>query len=89
MPQNQYIEEHTRRFGKKFDHAEVTRKKAAREVKKISKQAKKLRGIKAKLFHKKRYVEKATMKKTIKQHEEKDAKLKDDEEAPKGKRNHR
>ena len=46
--------------------------------------AKKLTGIKAKVFHKKRYVEKATMKKTIKAHEEKDAKLKDTEEAPKG-----
>ena len=81
MPQNEYIEEHQRRFGKRFDHDEVQRKKKARQVKKDSKMAKKLRGIKAKLFHKKKYIEKATMKKTIKAHEEKDAKLKDSEEA--------
>ena len=84
MPQNEYMEEHARRFGKRFDHEEVQRKKKARSVKKDSKMAKKLRGIKAKLFHKKKYIEKATMKKTIKMHEEKDAKLKDSEEAPKG-----
>ena len=35
-----------------------------------------LRGIKAKLFNKKRYKEKAEMKKTLKMHEEKDAKVK-------------
>merc|ERR1712194_354216 len=49
-----------------------------------SKMAKKLTGIKAKIFHKKRYTEKATMKKTLKAHEKKDAKKKDSEEAPKG-----
>lgn len=84
MPQNNYIEEAQRRFGKKFDHEQVQRKKKARQVKKDSKMAKKLTGIKAKLFHKKRYAEKATMKKTIKAHEEKDAKLKDSDEVQKG-----
>jgi ribosome biogenesis protein NSA2 len=84
MPQNDYIDEHRRRFGRRFDHGEVTRKKKARSVKKDSKMAKKLRGIKAKLFHKKKYAEKVTMKKTIKMHDEKDAKQKDSEEAPKG-----
>lgn len=84
MPQNEYIEEHRRRFGRKFDHDEITRKKKARSVKKDSKMAKKLTGIKAKLYHKKKYTEKATMKKTIKAHEEKDAKVKDSEEVAKG-----
>ncbi|CAD7942927.1 unnamed protein product [Amoebophrya sp. A25] len=85
MPQNEHIEEHTRRFGKRLDHEERTRKKKAREVKKNSKLAKKLTGIKAKIFHKKRYTEKAEMKKTLKAHEEKDAKKKpDDENVPKG-----
>jgi len=84
MPQNDYMDEHKRRFGRRFDHEEIQRKKKARSVKKSAKMAKNLRGIKAKLFHKKKYAEKATMKKTIKAHEEKDAKQKDSEEAPKG-----
>ena len=45
-------------------------------IKKISKKAKKLRGIKAKLFNKKRYKEKVEMHKTIKAHEEKISKSK-------------
>eukprot|EP00747_Dinoflagellata_sp_TGD_P166699 gnl/TRDRNA2_/TRDRNA2_189899_c0_seq1.p1 gnl/TRDRNA2_/TRDRNA2_189899_c0~~gnl/TRDRNA2_/TRDRNA2_189899_c0_seq1.p1 ORF type:complete len:261 (+),score=78.89 gnl/TRDRNA2_/TRDRNA2_189899_c0_seq1:114-896(+) len=77
MPQNEYIEEHKRRNGRRFDHEERMRKKKAREPHKVSQTARKLRGIKAKLFSKKRYVEKATMKKTIKAHQEKDAKAKD------------
>ncbi len=55
MPQGDYIEEHRRRFGRRMDHEEVTRKKKARKVKKDAKMAKKLTGIKAKVFHKKRY----------------------------------
>merc|ERR1712078_362610 len=39
---------------------------------------------KAKLYHKKRYQEKAAMKKTIKMHEEKDGKQKDKDSVPKG-----
>mmetsp|Transcript_73559 Transcript_73559/g.192954 ORF Transcript_73559/g.192954 Transcript_73559/m.192954 type:complete len:261 (-) Transcript_73559:425-1207(-) len=84
MPQNEYIEESYRRFGKRYDHDERLRKKRAREPKKIAKMAHKLRGIKAKLFAKKRYTEKATMKKTIKAHQEKDAKTKDADEAKPG-----
>lgn len=37
MPQNEYIEEAQRRFGKRLNHAEKERKKAARKVKKDSK----------------------------------------------------
>jgi ribosome biogenesis protein NSA2 len=77
MPQNEYIEESVRRYGKRFDHHERLRKKKARMVHKVAKTARKLRGIKAKLFAKKRYIEKATMKKTLKAHQEKDAKAKD------------
>lgn len=84
MPQNEYIEEHWRRFGKRYDHAEKTRKKKAREPNRISRLSKKLRGVKAKLHHKKRYAEKATMKKTIKAHQEKDAKEKEAPPAPEG-----
>jgi len=84
MPQNEYIEEHRRRFGYRLDHFERKRKKEARSKHKQSEMAQKLRGIKAKLFHKKRYAEKAQVKKTLKIHEEKDAKKKDAEEVPKG-----
>lgn len=84
MPQNEHIKEHIKRFGKRFDHAERTRKKKAREPHKLAQKAKKLRGIKAKLFAKKRYVEKATMKKTIKAHQEKDAKVKDADKSEAG-----
>lgn len=80
MPQNQYIEESVRRYGRRFDHEERLRKKKAREPHRIAKTARKLRGIKAKLFSKKRYTEKATMKKTIKAHQEK--KTKQAAEAP-------
>eukprot|EP00434_Breviolum_minutum_P020573 symbB.v1.2.018140.t1/scaffold1430.1/size119332/4 len=84
MPQNEYIKESIKRYGRRFDHEERMRKKKAREPKKIAKTARKLRGIKAKLFTKKRYTEKATMKKTIKAHQEKDAKAKDAEEVKPG-----
>lgn len=47
------------------------RKKAARAVHKRSKVAKKLRGGKAKLYHKKRYSEKVQMRKLMKEHQEK------------------
>ena len=41
MPQNDYIEEAQRRFGKRLNHDEKLRKKAARKVKKDSKVNKK------------------------------------------------
>lgn len=50
------------------------RKKESRLHKKIAKKSKKLRGIKAKIFHKERYKEKVNIKKAIKAHQEKDAK---------------
>merc|ERR1712039_521217 len=78
------IQESVRRFGRRFDHEERLRKKKAREPKKIAKTARKLRGIKAKLFSKKRYTEKASLKKTIKAHQEKDAKTKDPDDAKPG-----
>ena len=51
----------------------IRRKAESRAAKKISKKAKKTRGIKAKLLNKKRYQEKINIKKTIKAHEEKKA----------------
>ncbi len=73
MPQNEYMEAHVKKFGRRFDHEERMRKKTARANREISKKARNLQGIKAKLFHKKRYTEKATMKKNIKAQQEKSA----------------
>ncbi|UZJ51855.1 hypothetical protein CBS101457_001175 [Exobasidium rhododendri] len=74
MPQNDYIEEHQRRHGKRLDHEERKRKREAREVHKASAVAQKTIGLKAKMLNKKRRIEKIQMKKTIKQHEERDIK---------------
>merc|ERR1712072_1001449 len=76
--------QHQKRFGKRLDYYERKRKKESREKHKKSEMSQKLRGIKAKLYHKKRYQEKAAMKKTIKMHEEKDGKQKDKDAVPKG-----
>ncbi|KAI9178905.1 Ribosome biogenesis protein [Blastocladiella emersonii ATCC 22665] len=74
MPQNEYIEEAIKRYGRRFDHDERKRKREARAVHKNSAVAQKLHGLKAKLHNKKRHTEKIEMKKTIKAHEEKNAK---------------
>eukprot|EP00920_Eleutheroschizon_duboscqi_P036264 GHVT01087614.1.p1 GENE.GHVT01087614.1~~GHVT01087614.1.p1 ORF type:complete len:261 (+),score=49.00 GHVT01087614.1:439-1221(+) len=84
MPQNNYIEEHRRRFGRRLDYEKIKRKKTAREVNVKAKTAQKLRGIKAKLYNKKRYAEKATIKKTLKHHEEKDAKKEEPDKVAEG-----
>jgi ribosome biogenesis protein NSA2 len=60
------------------------RKRAARAPKKLSETARKLTGIKAKLFNKKRYKEKAQMKKTISMHEKRDSKRKHEEPVKEG-----
>lgn len=74
MPQNEHIELFQKRFGKRFDHEERTRKREARESHRLSQFAHKLRGIRAKLFNQKRYKEKAAMKKQILMHEQRDNK---------------
>ncbi|KNE72809.1 hypothetical protein AMAG_16917 [Allomyces macrogynus ATCC 38327] len=74
MPQNEYIEEAIKRYGRRFNHEERMRKREARSVHKNSATAQKLHGLKAKLHNKKRHTEKIEMKKTIKAHEEKNAK---------------
>ena len=67
------MELHEKRFGKRFDHEERTRKKEARTVKQISKKAQELHGMKGKLYAQQRYKDKIKMKKNIKAHEEKEA----------------
>jgi hypothetical protein len=79
MPQNDYMDLHKRRFGERLDAEEKRRKKDARKSKVIAKKAKTLKGIKAKLFNKERFKQKIQMKKTIKEHEEKNAKSRVDD----------
>lgn len=76
MPQNNYMEREIREKGLPLNWEEKQRKAESRQAKKISKQAHKLRGIKAKIFSKERYKEKVNIKKTIKAHEEKKADVK-------------
>ncbi|KAK0286110.1 Ribosome biogenesis protein [Friedmanniomyces endolithicus] len=78
MPQNEYIERFTKQHGRRLDHEERTRKRAARETHHASAQAQGLRGLRAKLHQQKRHKEKIQMKKQIKQQEEKNVKGTDD-----------
>ncbi|RZF40100.1 hypothetical protein LSTR_LSTR002503 [Laodelphax striatellus] len=74
MPQNEYIERHQKLYGRRLDYEERKRKRQAREPHKRAEMAKKLRGLKAKIFNKERRLEKIQMKKKIKAHEEKKVK---------------
>lgn len=56
----------------------VRRKRTAREAHKASQVSQKLYGIKAKLHHAKRHAEKVQLKKTLKAHDERNVKSKDD-----------
>lgn len=84
MPQNEHIELHQKRYGRRLDHEERKRKKEARAVHENAAIAKKSRGLKAKLLNKSRHAEKVQMKKTIKAHEEKLHKQKEAKAAPEG-----
>jgi ribosome biogenesis protein NSA2 len=84
MPQNEHIELHRKRFGRKFDYEEKKRKKEARLAHERSEFAQKVHGLRAKFLNKKRYQEKATMKKTLAVHEERTNKHKDEDAVPKG-----
>ena len=66
MPQNEYMDRFTKLHGRRFDHEERTRKKEAREGKKVSEKAQNLRGLAAKQFAEKRRKEKIQMKQRIK-----------------------
>lgn len=64
QPQNEYIELHRKRYGYRLDYHERRRKKEGREAHERSRKAKKMIGLKAKLYHKQRHAEKIQMKKT-------------------------
>lgn len=72
MPQNEYVEAHIKKHGRRLNHEEKTRKKNARSVRRVSKKAQNLTGIKAKIFNKTRRNEKIQMQKSIRMQEEKD-----------------
>ncbi|KIJ45507.1 hypothetical protein M422DRAFT_29644 [Sphaerobolus stellatus SS14] len=74
MAQNEYIEEHIKRHGRRLDYFERKRKRLARESHKNSAVAQKVFGLKAKLLHKKRHAEKVQLKKTLKAHDERNVK---------------
>jgi ribosome biogenesis protein NSA2 len=84
MPQNEYIEEHQKRYGRRLDYEERKRKKEARQAHARSAFAQKVSGLRAKLYHKKRHAEKVQMKKDIAVHEERKNKHTTDEAVPKG-----
>ncbi|KAG6530192.1 hypothetical protein ZIOFF_012414 [Zingiber officinale] len=84
MPQGDYIELHRKRHGYRLDHFERKRKKEARVVHERSAFAKRVLGIKGKMFAKKRYAEKALMKKTIAMHEESSSRRKVDDKVHDG-----
>ncbi|EFA84045.1 TGF beta-inducible nuclear protein [Heterostelium album PN500] len=84
MAQGDYIELHRKRFGRRFDHYEKLRKRTSRETHKKSALAQKVYGIKAKLLNKKRYSEKAEMKRTIAMHQERTNKKATDEKVKEG-----
>lgn len=84
MPQNEHIELAQKRFGKKYDHEERTRKREARTAHKRAAYAQKIHGLRAKRFNEARYKEKATMKKTIAAHEEKTNKHKNKDAVQEG-----
>ncbi|KAI8971968.1 ribosomal protein S8e-domain-containing protein [Mycotypha africana] len=84
IPQNEHIEQHIKRHGRRLDYEERKRKREARAVHKNSQIAQKVHGFKAKMLNKKRHAEKIQMKKTIKQHEEKNAKQKSADAIPEG-----
>ncbi|KAL6496886.1 Ribosome biogenesis protein [Orobanche gracilis] len=84
MPQGDYIELHRKRHGYRHDHFDLKRKKEAREVHKRSKIAQKTLGLKGKIIAKKRYAEKALMKKTLAMHEESSTRRKVDDDVREG-----
>lgn len=83
MPQNDHIELHQKRYGRRLDHTERTRKREARSVHEKAHYAKKVTGLKAKMLSKQRYREKAEMKKKVKQFQERESREKVVDKGPK------
>ncbi|KAM0681580.1 Ribosome biogenesis protein [Glugoides intestinalis] len=71
MPQNEYVEEMIKKYGRPLDYEFKKAKKLARMEKDVAKKVTTLTGIKAKIFKKKLYAEKVQLKKNIKLKESK------------------
>ncbi|CDF37911.1 probable constituent of 66S pre-ribosomal particles Nsa2p [Chondrus crispus] len=84
MPQGEYMELHRKRYGVRMDQHERERKRDARAGRRRSEQARTLTGIKAKIYNKQRFKEKAAMKKAINMHFEKDKTAKVDDKVRDG-----
>jgi hypothetical protein len=70
---------HRKLHGRRFDAEERERKRDARLAHKRSEFAQKVHGLRAKLYNQRRFKEKATMRKTIAQHNERSNKHANDE----------
>ena len=78
------MERHRKLHGRRLDAEERERKKEARLAHKRSAFAQKVHGIRAKLYNERRFKEKATMRKTIAQHNERNNKHANDEAVAEG-----
>ena len=81
MPQHEHMERHAKLHGRRFDAEERERKKEARLAHKRSEFSQKVHGIRAKLYQQKRFREKATMRKTIAMHNQRNNKHANDDDA--------
>lgn len=84
MPQNEHMELFRKRHGRRYDAEQRERKKEARSVHTASKYAKKVHGLKAKMYNRKRFKEKVEMKKTLAMHDEKNKRKRKREDVEKG-----
>lgn len=84
QPQNEHIELHQKRYGKRLDFHERARKKEARLAHQTAKYAQKVHGLRAKLYNQKRFKEKVEMKKTIAMHNERSNKHATEDSVPTG-----
>lgn len=75
------MERHAKLHGRRFDAEERERKKEARLAHKRSEFSQKVHGIRAKMYQQKRYREKATMRKTIALHNQRNNKHANDDDA--------
>jgi ribosome biogenesis protein NSA2 len=85
MPQHEHIEEAIRKYGRRLDHEERTRKRQARKVHLASKKAQSTRGLKAKILNRTRRVEKIEMRKKLNLLQKRAANGKPDQESDKPK----
>lgn len=82
MPQNEYIEQHRKRYGRRLDAVEREKKREARRGHTEATRLRRVRGIKAKIASRVRYAEKAEARKKLREHETKQGERRVKEEGP-------